>query len=149
VRQGLSRPLWLVLVVAAFCLPLFVGLDRTDVENDEGIYSYAVDGIVAHGDWMNPLSSPHTDEVFLEKPPLKFWIVALPIRLGLLPDNEFGIRFWDALFGAVAFLYVFAIGRRLVSALCGAIAVMLLFSYGPLLFEHGLRGNNMEAPLFL
>ena len=26
---------------------------------------------------------------------------------------------------------------------------MVLFVYGPLLFEHGLRGNNMEAPLFL
>jgi len=149
VREGLSRPLWLALVIAAFCLPLFFGLGRTDVENDEGIYSYAVDGMVANGDWMNPLSSPHTDEVFLEKPPLKFWIVALPIRLGLLPDTEFGIRFWDALFGAVAFLYVYVIGRRLAGPLCGVTAVMLLFAYGPLLFEHGLRGNNMEGPLFL
>ena len=26
---------------------------------------------------------------------------------------------------------------------------MVLFVYEPLLFEHGLRGNNMEAPLFL
>ena len=148
-REGLSRPFWLALVIAAFCLPLFIGLGRTDVENDEGIYSYAVDGIVANGDWMNPLSSPHTEDVFLEKPPLKFWIVALPIRLGLLPDTEFGIRFWDALFGAVGFLYVFVIGRRLAGPICGVAAVMILFSYGPLLFEHGLRGNNMEAPLFL
>ena len=44
VRQGLSRPFWLALVIAAFCLPLFIGLGRTDVENDEGIYSFAVDG---------------------------------------------------------------------------------------------------------
>jgi 4-amino-4-deoxy-L-arabinose transferase-like glycosyltransferase len=149
VREGLSRPLWLVLVIAAFCLPLFIGLGRTDVENDEGIYSYAVDGMVANGDWMNPLSSPHATDVFLEKPPLKFWIVALPIRLGLLPDTEFGIRFWDAVFGATGFLYVFAIGRRLAGPICGVAAVMILFGYGPLLFEHGLRGNNMEAPLFL
>ena len=26
---------------------------------------------------------------------------------------------------------------------------MVLFVYGPLLFQHGLRGNNMEAPLML
>ena len=26
---------------------------------------------------------------------------------------------------------------------------MVLFVHGPLLFEHGLRGNNMEAPLLL
>jgi 4-amino-4-deoxy-L-arabinose transferase-like glycosyltransferase len=149
VREGLSRPLWLALVIAAFCVPLFIGLDRTDVESDEAIYSYAVDGILAHGDWLNPRSSPHEDAVFLEKPPLKFWIVAAPIRLGLLPHNEFGLRFWDALFGAVAFVYVFSIGKKLAGPLCGLVAVMVLFVNGPLVFEHGLRGNNMEAPLFL
>ena len=108
-----------------------------------------MDGILATGDWLNPLASPHDDVVFLEKPPLKFWIVAAPIRLGLLPHDEFGLRFWDALFGAIGFLYVFVIGRRLAGVVCGLIAVMVLFVYEPLLFEHGLRGNNMEAPLFL
>jgi 4-amino-4-deoxy-L-arabinose transferase-like glycosyltransferase len=149
VRQGLSRPFWLALVIAAFCLPLFFGLGRTDVENDEGIYSYAVDQILINGDWLNPRASPDEAAIFLEKPPLKFWIVALPIRLGLLPHNEVGLRFWDALFGAVSFLYVFAIGRRLGGMLCGLISVIVLFVYEPLLFDHGLRGNNMEAPLFL
>jgi len=149
VREGLIRPLWLVLVLAAFCLPLFIGLGRTDLENDEAIYSFAVDEILASGDWLNPRLSPDTNNVFLEKPPLKFWIVGAPIRAGLLPHDEFGLRFWDAVFGAIAFLYVFALGRLLAGPICGAIAVMVLFVYGPLLFEHGLRGNNMEAPLFL
>ena len=148
-REGLIRPLWLVLVLAAFCLPLFIGLGRTDLENDEAIYSFAVDEILASGDWLNPRLSPDTNNVFLEKPPLKFWIVGAPIRLGLLPHDEFGLRFWDAVFGAIAFLYVFALGRLLAGPICGAIAVMVLFVYSPLLFEHGLRGNNMEAPLFL
>jgi len=149
VREGLSRPLWLAIIIGAFCIPLFVGLGRTDMQNDEAIYSYAVDGILATGDWLNPLSSPHEDTVFLEKPPLKFWIVAAPIALGLLPHDELGLRVWDALFGAVAFLYVFALGRRLAGPICGALAVFVLFAYGPLLFDHGLRNNNMEAPLVL
>jgi 4-amino-4-deoxy-L-arabinose transferase-like glycosyltransferase len=149
VREGLNQPLWLVLVFAAFCLPLFIGLGRTDVENDEAIYSFAVDGILARGDWLNPPSSPHDDVTFLEKPPLKFWIVAAPIRAGLLPHDERGLRFWDALFGAASFLYVFGMGRRLAGPICGIVAVSILFAYDPLLFEHGLRGNNMEAPLFL
>ena len=148
-REGLIRPLWLVLVIAAFCVPLFIGLGRTDLENDEAIYSFAVDEILASGDWLNPRLSPDTNNVFLEKPPRKFWIVAAPIRAGLLPHDELGLRFWDALFGAIAFLYVFALGTLLAGPICGAIAVMVLFVYGPLLFEHGLRGNNMEAPLFL
>ena len=148
-REGLSRPLWLAVIVAAFALPLFVGLGRTDMENDEAIYSYAVDGILARGDWLNPLSSPHEDSVFLEKPPLKFWIVAAPIAVGLLPHDELGMRVWDALFGGLALLYVFAFGRRLAGPICGFVAVFVLFVYGPLLFQHGLRNNNMEAPLVL
>ena len=59
------------------------------------------------------------------------------------------MRVWDALFGGLAFLYVFALGRRLAGPVCGFVAVFVLFVYGPLLFEHGLRNNNMEAPLFL
>jgi hypothetical protein len=149
VREGLSRPLWLALVIAAFCVPLFVGLGRTDLENDEGIYSFAVDGLVNDGDWLNPKSSPNDDVVFVEKPPLKFWIVALPIRLGLLPHNEFGLRFWDVLFSAIGFLYVFFVGCRLAGPVCGFVAVMVLVAYEPLSFLHGLRNNNMEAPLFL
>jgi 4-amino-4-deoxy-L-arabinose transferase-like glycosyltransferase len=144
----LSRP-WLALVLALFCLPLFIDLGRADIQNDEAIYSFGVDRILEIGDWLAPRSSPHEDAVFLEKPPLKFWLVAAPIRFGLLPHNEFGIRFWDALFGAVAFVYVFAIGSRLAGSVCGAVAVLILFVHWPLIFEHGLRQNNMEAPLFL
>jgi 4-amino-4-deoxy-L-arabinose transferase-like glycosyltransferase len=146
--MSLSRP-WLALVLTLFCLPLFVDLGRADIQNDEAIYSFGVDRMLEIGDWLAPRSSPHEDAVFLEKPPLKFWIVAAPIRLGVLPHSEFGIRFWDALFGAIALLYVFAIGSRLAGPVCGAVAVLILFVHWPLVFEHGLRQNNMEAPLFL
>lgn len=148
VREGLSQ-LALPLVLIAFCFPLFIGLDSADLDNDEAIYAYAVESILTTGDWMSPLISPTTDVVFLEKPHLKFWIVALPIRLGLLPYNEFGLRFWDALFGAAAFVYVFLIGRRLAGPLCGVVAVLVLFAHRPLLFEHGLRSTNMESALVL
>jgi hypothetical protein len=144
VRQGLSR-LCLALVLVAFCLPLFFGLGFTDLANDEAIYSYAVDSIVRTGAWMAPLSSPNHDIVFLEKPHLKFWIVAAPIRAGLLPANEFGMRLWDAVFGGAAFVYVFLIGRRLAGPVCGFGALLILFGHWPLLFDHGLRSNNMDA----
>jgi len=140
---------WLALVVALFSLPLFVGLGRTDVGHDEAIYTFAVDRMLEIGDWLVPKSSPHEDEAFLEKPPLKFWIVAAPIRVGLLAHDEFGTRFWDALFGAVAFVYIFVIGVRLAGPVAGIVALLILFVHWPLLFEHGLRSNNMEAPLFL
>ena len=82
----------------------FLGWGSEDLYNDEAIYSYAVDRIVETGEWLTPESSPQTAfpgdpaarrDLFFEKPPLKFWIVALPITLGLLPHDEFGLRFWD------------------------------------------------------
>jgi len=145
---GTSR-LWWMIVLALFCLPLFIGLGRGDLFGDEGIYSFGVDRILESGDWLAPKVSPFEDRPFLEKPPLKFWIVAAPIRLGLLPHNEFGLRFWDALFGGISFLYVFALGCRLAGPVCGAVAVLTLFAHGPLIFDHGLRSNNMEAALLL
>lgn len=136
------------LVVALFCLPLFVGLRASDLRNDEAIYSYAVDRMLETGDWLTPRALP-LDHAFLEKPPLKFWLVAAPIRSGLLPHDELGLRFIDPLLGTFAFLYVLAIGWRLAGPLCGIVAVFVLFMFEPLLFEHGLRSNNMESALVL
>ncbi len=140
---------WMALVVVLFCVPLFVGLGRPDFDNDEAIYSFSVDVMLKSGDWLTPRSIPSETLPFLEKPPLKFWIVGLPIRWGLLPANEFGMRFWDAVMASIAFLYIFAIGRRLAGPVCGLTAVLLLFTHAPLILEHGLRTNNMEASVFL
>jgi len=140
---------WLALVIVLFCVPLFLGLDRQDLENDEAIYSFSVKVMVQAGDWLTPKAIPSETSAFLEKPPLKFWIVGLPIHWGLLPLNEFGYRFWDAVMGSIAFLYVFAIGRRLAGPICGLGAVFLLFVHGPLVLGHGLRTNNMESAVLL
>ena len=143
-----SARLGFVLVLVLFCVPTFFGLRGWDVRNDEAIYSYAVDRMLETGDWLTPRAIP-TDVVFLEKPPLKFWLVAAAIRVGLLPFDELGMRAFDALFGAVAFLYIYAIACRLAGPLAGVVAAFLMFSFDPLLFEHGIRGNNMEATIFL
>ncbi|MGC4084862.1 MAG: hypothetical protein QM736_22795 [Vicinamibacterales bacterium] len=148
--QGLRRSrLWLALILVAFCLPLFIGLGDADLETDEAIYSFAVDRILVAGDWLEPKSSPSDTTVFLEKPPLKFWMVAAPIKAGLLPDTEFGLRFIDVVEASAAFVYVFAIGTILIGPVCGAVAVLLLFVHWPLVHVHGLRTNNMEASLLL
>ena len=141
--------LWLVLIVALFCVPLFIGLDRTDLDNDEAIYSFAVETILKDGDWLTPKSIPSESRPFFEKPPLKMWIAYVPMRLGLLPDNEFGLRFMDAVMGALMFLYVFGIGRKLAGPVCGTVAVLLLFCQQALLYDHGLRSNNMESAVVL
>jgi 4-amino-4-deoxy-L-arabinose transferase-like glycosyltransferase len=145
-RPGLR---WVAAVLVCFCLPLFVNLGTRDLDNDEAIYSFAVDRMVATGDWFVPRAIPRGDAPFLEKPPLKFWMVALPMRAGWLPPDEFGMRFWDAVFGAASFVYVFLIGTWFLNPVCGFIAVLLLFAHAPLVFNHGLRSNTMDSAVVL
>jgi 4-amino-4-deoxy-L-arabinose transferase-like glycosyltransferase len=147
-RGGWSGRLIAILALFLFAAPLFIGLGLWDMRNDESIYSYAVERILESSHWLTPRSIP-SDEPFLEKPPLKFWIVAGLIHWGLLPNNEFGLRFTDAFFGALTFVYVLAFGWRIAGPLCGFIALLMLFTFDPLLFEHGFRSNNMEGALVL
>ncbi len=135
-------------VIGLFCLPLFIGLRNWDMRNDEAIYSYAVDRVLETNDWLTPRAIP-TDEPFLEKPPLKFWLVAGAMRLGVLPWDDFGMRAFDALFCGVAFLYIYRFAQRLAGTLAGVVSVFLMFSFDPLILEHGVRGNNMDAAVFL
>lgn len=144
-----SRGAWtagLVMVVAAFCAPMFSGLAQWEMRSDEAIYSYAVDRILETGEWLTPRSIPD-DGPFYEKPPLKFWLVAGAMRLGLLPANDAGMRGVDALAAAAAFLYLYVIGCRLGGPVAGVTSVLALFSFDAVLHEHGLRSNNMEAAL--
>lgn len=135
-------------ILVACCLPLFLGLDRQDIENDETIYTYAALRMAETGDWLTP-RYVDTDGPFLEKPLLKFWLAAVPLRLGLIPGTVAGVRLIDAALGAAAFGYLMLFGWRLAGIVCGAVALILLLSYHSLLFHHGLRENNMESALVL
>jgi len=135
-------------VILLFCAPLFVKLGANDLANDEAIYSYAVDRVLETGDWLTPRAIPGNNP-FLEKPPLKFWLVAAPIEAKLLPHDEFGMRFVDALAGSVALVYIFLFGRAVAGPLCGIIAVFVTVTQGQLVYVHGIRSNNMESALLL
>ncbi len=139
------------LVLLFFALPLCWKLGAFDLDNDEAIYSHAALSVSQHGAWLSPWSSP-SEVPFLEKPPLKIWLVALG-QLAGLPPNELGLRFFDPLFGALALLYLYALGCRAggprFGPLAGVAAAATLFLFAPLVFEHGLRSNNMEAALLL
>jgi 4-amino-4-deoxy-L-arabinose transferase-like glycosyltransferase len=153
-RHSFGLPRWwpdaiaVCAVIVLFCTPLFIKLGVADLQNDEATYAYAIDRVLETGDWLTPRAIPH-DNAFLEKPPLKFWMVAAPIEAGLLPHDEFGFRFLDALAGTAAFVYVYLLGRTLVGPLCGVIAAFVLVTQGQLVFVHGLRSNNMESALVL
>ncbi len=146
-RRRAHHVLGAVLVALLFGLPLFRHLGERDLANDEAIYALLVQQALETGDWLTQKDLQGDD--FFEKPPLKTWIVTAGIRTGLLPNDAYGLRFWDALFGVAAFLYVYAIGAEIEGVLCGAGAALVLFLSFPLVFEHGLRSHGMEALLVL
>ena len=86
-RDGM-RLLGLAVVAVAFCAPLFVGLGLTDLNGDEAMHSYAAERMLETGDWLNPVAAPTTDVVFLDKPPLKFWIWLSPSGSGCCPTTS-------------------------------------------------------------
>jgi len=55
----------------------------------------------------------------------------------------------DALFGAIAFVYIYWIGYELGGIACGLAALLVLFTLDPIIFDHGLRSDNMEASVVL
>jgi len=142
------RPSVLVFAIATLVAGVALAFDlgSWDVENDEAIYTYAVERMIDTGDWMTAREIPD-DFAFLEKPPLKFWMVGAPIRLGLLPRNGFGFRAIDALLAAIAFGYVALLGYRLSGPAAAVASCLILFGLRDLVLIHGLRTNSMEAPL--
>jgi 4-amino-4-deoxy-L-arabinose transferase-like glycosyltransferase len=137
-----------VALLVGFAVPLVSRLHEPEMRSDESIYAYAVERVLDTGDWLTPRYIP-SDGYFLEKPPLKIWVVAAAMRLGLVPRDDAGHRVFDGLFGAVGFLYVFLIARRLGGSGSALVAALTLFTMEALVYDHGLRSANMEAAVFL
>jgi len=138
----------LSLATILLVVPLFLLIGAGDLSNDEAIYSFAADSIVATGDWLNPADISSDDAPFLEKPPLKFWLVATGLKLGL-PDSNWGHRFFDALFGALIIGYLVVIGLRIETPWAGLSAAVMFFVFQRPLIVHGILNNLMESALIL
>jgi len=151
VRRGARSWGGLVAVLFFFGLPLFIGLGAADMGNDEAIYSFAVRQMLHGGSWLTPASiyRPLDPPPFVEKPPLKLWVTAAGIASGLLPENAFGLRFFDAFFGMLCLLYIYLLGKRLGGPAAGFMSALLFFSLREPVFIHGFRSNNMDSILML
>ena len=94
--------LWLVLIGATFCVPLFIGLDRKDLDNDGHLFIRRRDDAEGRGladAEKHPSESRPFRETAAEDVDHARADAARPA-----PDNEFGLRFMDAVMGALAFL---------------------------------------------
>ncbi len=73
------RPLtWLLLLCAAAALLFFPGLTHRGLTDNEGMYAEIGREILLTGDWI---TTHINGDVYLNKPPLMFWLIALGYRL--------------------------------------------------------------------
>jgi 4-amino-4-deoxy-L-arabinose transferase-like glycosyltransferase len=123
------KPSWLLSPSAAvlgLCLAaapaLFVALPALGYMDNEGRYAEVARELLASGDWI----TPHLNgEVFLNKPPLMFWLTALLFRL--CGQNEHA-RLLSGLATLGTALCLFGLGRRLGSPRAGAWAAAVYLS---------------------
>jgi len=87
---------------------------------DEGRYAEIPREMLSGGDWV----IPHLNGlVYLEKPPLQYWITALSFRC--LGQSEGAARLWTGLAGYLSLAIVFALGRKLWGFDAGMKALLL------------------------
>jgi 4-amino-4-deoxy-L-arabinose transferase-like glycosyltransferase len=125
----LLRKSWMLCIAAVGCTVLwFVLLAwRPLYDPDEGRYAEIPREMLSGGGWV----IPHLNAlVYLEKPPLQYWLTALAFRgFGL---NEFAARLCTGLAGYLSLVTVFLLGRRLWGVHAGVRA--LLFTSASSLF---------------
>ncbi len=125
----------------AFTAVWFVLLwGRPLYDPDEGRYAEIPREILSNGDWL----IPHLDGlVYLEKPPLQYWLSALSLRL--FGEGEASARLWTGLFGYLTLAVVAALARHLWGS-GAAIRAWLLLS-GSVLFV--LLGHQLTLDMTL
>ncbi len=94
---------------------------------DEGRYGLIAHEMLVSGDWVTPHLN---DLVYLEKPPLQYWMTAIAYRV--IGEGEFATRLWPALCGlatiALSVLWAWRRSGPLGALACGCIlASNLLF----------------------
>ena len=108
---------WVPVILAFF---LFLGASPFQ-EPDEGRYARIPVEMMARGDFITPT----LDYVkYFEKPPLHYWLTAC--GLSVFGHNEFGARFFSALFALITVGAVYLAGRRLFSPETGLRAGLIL-----------------------
>ncbi|MHB8721782.1 MAG: glycosyltransferase family 39 protein [Steroidobacteraceae bacterium] len=136
------RKSWRLGAAAILCTVLWFALlaQRPLFDPDEGRYAEIPREMLSGGDWV----IPHLNAlVYLEKPPLQYWLTALAFRA--FGQTEFPARLCTGLAGYLALLAAFFLGRDLWGFDAGLRAV--LFTSASALFV--LLGHQLTLDMLL
>jgi 4-amino-4-deoxy-L-arabinose transferase-like glycosyltransferase len=126
--SSLTLPAFFSFIILVF----FVGLGSYGLlSNNEGLYAQIPLEMLQTGDWV----IPHLNqEVYIEKPPLLYWLIALSYRL--LGISEFSARLVPAIFGLSTCFSVFLFARKITNVKTAIAATFVLgTSFGFVIFS--------------
>jgi len=116
---------WMWLIVAGVALANFLPYLGTPGlwDEDEGFFAGAALEMHRNDAWIVP---EFNEELFAHKPPFMYWMM----RIGffLFGENEWGARFFSAIFGTAAAILTMDLGRRLFSPFTGFFAGLAMAS---------------------
>lgn len=132
-----------IIFLIGFCFILyFFNLGQWDLwVPDEPKYAQVAKEMVDGGDWI---LMHFNGEVYGDKPPLFFWLIALSSYLWQ-GFTSFSVRFPSALFGTLTVLLTFFLGGRLYSSRTGLFSALILAT--SLHFAHLSTRANIDATL--
>lgn len=111
---------WVILLSAPFT---FWGIGLTFLDPDEGLYGSIVREMLESKDWI---VTRFNGLLYLEKPPLFFWLSGLTVSLAGL--SEWPIRLWSVLPALGTIILVWLIGRLLYGRRAGIFAALAFTS---------------------
>ena len=111
---------WVLLVSAPFT---FWGIGLTFLDPDEGLYGSITREMLESRDWI---VTRFNGLLYLEKPPLFFWLSAL--TLSLAEPSEWPMRLWSILPGLGTVILVWLIGRMAYGRRAGLFAALAFTS---------------------
>ena len=139
-RENAKYQLW---IVAAAAVIFFTNLGATGLwDMDEALYTTCAREMFQRGDWVVPWFN---GLMFPEKPPLMFWTMMAGFEL--FGVNEFGARFFSAVFGIATALAAFHLGRILCSARVGLWTGLITAS--TIIFTVSARAATVDSALTL
>jgi 4-amino-4-deoxy-L-arabinose transferase-like glycosyltransferase len=133
-------PWW---IAAAASVIFFTSLGGAALwDMDEALYTSCARDMVERDDWVVPWFN---GAMFPEKPPLMFWSMIAGFEI--FGVNEFGARFFSAVFGVMTAVLTYYLGRRLCNARVGFWAGLATAS--TIIFTISARAATVDSALTL
>jgi 4-amino-4-deoxy-L-arabinose transferase-like glycosyltransferase len=136
--ENVRYQLW-ILVAAACIFFTFLGAAAL-WDEDETLYASCAREMMDRGDWVVPWFN---GRMFPDKPPLMFWLMM--VGFNLFGQNEFGARFFSAVFGVGTALLTYHLGRLMFNARVGLWSGLITAS--SIVFTISARAATVDSAL--